>query len=288
MQCFAFFVVFSIFASMEDSKNEANASRSSQYALVTGASSGMGLEYCRRLAKMGYSLIMAALDNGMLPAAAEEVKSSCVISPDQEVLPVGMNLGLMESADELIRIVGDRQVEILINDAGFFKFGPMESWTEDQVHTMHVLHNVTPVTLCWYFAPLMKQRGHGRILNISSLAAWLPYPGIAMYSATKGFNRMFTRSLRIELMHTGVTVTAAFFGAVDTKLFKLSDKYRKLARSLGVMITPQTAVSKALDAMFAGKPTCMPGFLNRIAIPFLNLPAGQLSRLYRKYGKKLE
>ena len=269
---------------MQEYKNEANAG---QYALVTGASSGMGLEYCRRLAGMGYSIIMAALDNELLPQAAEDVRSHCLPGSSQEVLPIGMDLGQFDAGDNLIARVGERQVEILINNAGFFKFGSMDTWTEAQVHSMHVLHNVTPVTLCWHYSKLMKERGHGRILNISSLAAWMPYPGIAMYSATKCFNRSFTRSLRIELMHTGVTVTAAFFGAVDTKLYKLSDNYRKLAHRLGVMISPQAAVEKALEAMFAGKYKCMPGFLNHIAIPLLNLSEGTLSRLFRKYGGKL-
>jgi short-subunit dehydrogenase len=269
---------------MQEYKNEANAG---QYALVTGASSGMGLDYCRRLAEMGYSIIMAALDNGLLPQAVEDVKSHCISGSPQEILPIGMDLGQFDSADKLIAQVGDRQVEILINNAGFFKFGSMDTWTEAQVHSMHVLHNVTPVTLCWHYSKMMKERGHGRILNISSLAAWLPYPGITMYSATKCFNRSFSRSLHIELMHTGVTVTAAYFGAVDTSLYKLSDNYRKLARGLGVMITPQKAVEMALKAMFEGKSSCMPGFLNRISLPFLNLPERTLYRLFHKYGGRL-
>ena len=93
--------------------------------------------------------------------------------------------------------------------------------------------------------------------------------------------------LMFWVMHTGVTVTAAYFGAVDTSLYKLSDNHRKLARGLGVMITPQKAVEKALKAMFEGKSSCMPGFLNRIALPFLNLSERTLYRLLYKYGGRL-
>jgi short-subunit dehydrogenase len=158
---------------------------------------------------------------------------------------------------------------------------------EPKVNMIMAVHMVTPVILCHHYSRLMKERGSGYILNVSSLAAWMPYPGMAMYSATKRFIKSFSRSLRIELLHTGVTVTTAFFGAVDTGLYRLSDRLRKAARRVSVMISAREAASKALDAMFKGRSTVMPGFLNHLAIPIVStLSERNLNHLDRKYGKK--
>jgi short-subunit dehydrogenase len=129
----------------------------------------------------------------------------------------------------------------------------------------------------------MKERGCGYILNISSLAAWMIWPGIGMYGVTKRFVRNYSRELRIECQKTGVSVTNAYFGAVDTPLIPLKDSLRKLARSLAVMIAPEKAVEKALNATFRRRRGVMPGLLNKIFLPFvIIMPDCLLGWIYRK------
>jgi short-subunit dehydrogenase len=129
----------------------------------------------------------------------------------------------------------------------------------------------------------MKARGCGYILNISSISAWMIWPGIGMYGITKRFIRNYSRELRTECQKTGVSVTNAYFGAVDTPLVPLQEKYRKIARTIGVMIPPEKAVKKALNATFHRRIGTTPGILNKIFIPLIIIvPDCLLGWIYRK------
>ena len=141
----------------------------------------------------------------------------------------------------------------------------------------------TPLMLCRKYVVPMKERGCGYILNISSLAECMNWPGIGMYGSTKRFVKDYSRELRIECQKTGVSVTNAYFGAVDTPLIPLKDSLRKLARGLMVMITPEKAVDRALKATFRRRRGVMPGFLNHIFRPICRiLPDCLLGWIYRK------
>ena len=137
--------------------------------------------------------------------------------------------------------------------------------------------------LCRKYVGQMKERGCGYILNISSLAECMNWPGIGMYGSTKRFVKDYSRELRIECQKTGVSVTNAYFGAVDTPLIPLKDSLRKLARALAVMITPEKAVDRALNATFKRRRGVMPGVLNHIFRPICRiLPDFLLGWVYRK------
>jgi short-subunit dehydrogenase len=146
-----------------------------------------------------------------------------------------------------------------------------------------MVHMNTPLMLCRKYVTGMKERGCGYILNISSLAAWMMWPGIGMYGATKRFVKDYSRELRIECQKTGVSVTNAYFGAVDTPLVPLKDSLRKLARALAVMIRPEKAVDRALKATFRRRRGVMPGVLNHIFRPLcMIMPDCLLGWIYRK------
>ena len=140
----------------------------------------------------------------------------------------------------------------------------------------------TPLMLCRKYVGPMKERKCGYILNISSLAAWMSWPGIGMYGNTKRFVRDYSRELRIECQKTGVSVTNAYFGAVDTPLIPIKPSLKKLARGLTVMISPEKAVKRALRATFHRRRGTMPGLLNKIFWPFIViLPDFLLGWVYR-------
>ena len=134
---------------------------------------------------------------------------------------------------------------------------------------MMMVHTYTPLMLCREFVPAMVERGNGYVLNVSSLAAWMDWPVIGMYGNTKRFVKGFSRSLRVECRGTGVSVTNAYFGAVDTPLIPLKPSLRSLARSLRVMIDADKATDKALNATFRRRKGTMPGFLNKVFLPFI-------------------
>ena len=136
---------------------------------------------------------------------------------------------------------------------------------------MLYLHVFTPTRLCLLFGQEMKLRQHGYILNMSSIPAWLAYPGINVYGATKRYLKQFSRGLHTELYDYGVGVTAVCPGAVDTDLYNLTRKLRRCLVRLGVMLPPEKLVRTAVDAMFRRKAVVIPGMLNRITLPIVRL-----------------
>lgn len=232
------------------------------WALVTGGSSGMGLEYVRLLAARGYDVIIAALD-GCGPVA-ERMQADF---PGRRFLPVDIDLARREAAEELrARIPQDAAVEVLVNNAGIIHIRHFRDMSAADLDRITLLHNYTPTQLCRIFLPQMAARGRGWVLNISSITAWMQFPFISTYAATKAYLRQLTGSLRTEYRGTGVQVAAIYFGAVDTPLYRLSASWRKWLRRLGIMISPQRAARRAVRMLFAGRSGAIPGLVNKLAV----------------------
>ena len=132
------------------------------------------------------------------------------------------------------------------------------------------LHIRCVTQLCRLFGADMCSRGSGYILNMSSLSAWMAMPGINVYNATKAYILNFSKSLWYEMRPYGVTVTAICPGAVDTGLYNLAPRLRKLAVSIGVSMPPEKLVEKALRGMFKRKKMVIPGFINYAFRPLIN------------------
>ena len=271
------------------------------YALITGAASGMGRVYAEKLAAKGYNLVIVDINaKGLEETAAmvrAEIASAEGISDELKnsfkVLPVVQDLSVMEAAD-LIWEKTEAEgcvVEVLVNNAGVMYCQGIAETSERMLKLIMMVHMNTPLLLCRKYIGGMKERGCGYILNISSLAAWMSWPGIGMYGNTKRFVKDYSRELRIECQKTGVSITNAYFGAVDTPLIPLKDSLRKLARGLMVMITPEKAVERALRATFKRRRGTMPGFLNKLFWPFIViLPdclLGLAYRMAKPYLKKV-
>lgn len=165
----------------------------------------------------------------------------------------------------------------------------IEETASEKLQQIIALHCTTPLLLCRQFVPLMKKLGKGYILNISSITAWMDWPVIGMYGCTKRFVKGYSRELRIECNGTPVSVTTAFFGAVDTPLirFPLLMHYRKMLLCLGFMISPEKATRLALRAMFKRKATLIPCLSDRLVIMLCHLmPSCILSFMFQKIDFK--
>ena len=263
------------------------------YALVTGAASGMGRIYADRLAAKGYNLVIVDINAKGLEETADLIKASVAANTDIpevlkesfKVLVLVQDLSVMDAADQIWEKTeaAGCVVEVLVNNAGVMYCQGIAETSERMLKLIMMVHMNTPLMLCRKYVNGMKERGCGYILNISSLAAWMSWPGIGMYGNTKRFVRDYSRELRIECQKTGVSVTNAYFGAVDTPLVPLRDDLRKLARGLTVMIRPEKAVDRALKATFNRRRGTMPGLLNKIFWPFIViLPDCLLGWIYRK------
>ena len=263
------------------------------WALITGAASGMGRVYAQRLALMGYSLVLVDINSKGLEETEEIVKADVTASDkvavpfkeDFKVLQIVQDLSQMNAADMVFEQTeaAGCEVEVLVNNAGVMYCQGIAETSERMLKLIMMVHMNTPLMLCRKYVVPMKERGNGYILNISSLAECMSWPGIGMYGATKRFVKDYSRELRIECQKTGVSVINAYFGAVDTPLIPLKDSLRKLARALAVMITPERAVERALNATFRRRRGVMPGLLNHIFKPIcIILPDCLLGWIYRK------
>ena len=263
-----------------------------RYALVTGAASGMGRIYAKSLAKKGYSLVLVDINEPGLSQTAEIVKTEvAALDIDEEcrdrfnVLVIAQDLSDMNAADIIYEQTSGTgcEVEVLINNAGVMYCQGLAETSERMLKTIMMVHMYTSLMLCRKYVGRMKDYGCGYILNISSLAAWMIWPGIGMYGCTKRFVRDYSRELRIECQKTGVSVTNAYFGAVDTPLVPLKDSLRRVARFFAVMISPEKAVERALAATFRRQKGTMPGFLNKLFWPVIvMMPDCLLGWIYRK------
>lgn len=246
------------------------------FALVTGASSGIGLEYARQLASMGYDLLAVSNQKEQLEACV------CAIEKEFEIkaVPLCLDLAVADAAERLFSycIENGITVDILINNAGVFIFNDIVDTSPQRLETMMVLHMNTVTMLCRLFGSGMKSRGRGYILNMSSLSAWMPVPGIALYGATKAYIRNFSRAMHHEMKPFGVGVTAVCPGGVSTGLYGLAPRYQRLGVRLGVLCTPERLVKKALRAMFARREIIVPGLMNKLFVPVMAVMPGFLIR----------
>ena len=174
-----------------------------RYALVTGAASGMGRIYCQRLAQMGYNIIAVDINQAGLEETVrmvnEQVKSSAVVPEVSKAafkaLPMVQDLSLPTAADAVYGMTVENgcEVEVLVNNAGIMYCQGIAETSERMLQLIMAVHMTTPLMLCRKFVGGMKERGCGYILNISSLASWMIWPGIGMYGATIRFVMDYSR-----------------------------------------------------------------------------------------------
>ena len=251
-------------------------------ALITGGSSGMGLEFARQLAAKGHDLLLVSNQQEELAKTAAELSQAYGV----KVIGRYQDLAKETAAEELFGYcqAENIQIDILINNAGMFFFEELSTENEAKALTMMRLHMFTPTRLCVLYGEEMKKRGSGYILNMSSMAAKLPCPGITIYSATKAYLKSFGKSLYFEMRPYGVGVTTVCPAAIATPLYKLKPSLLKLGVNIGLIGTPQWLVRRALRRMFHHRRVVKPGMMNYYLPPLIAiLPKRLVDLLWRKY-----
>lgn len=257
------------------------AARAPRTALVTGASGGIGLELARVLAEEGHNLVLVARDRDKLLALAAELESRHGIT----VTAMVKDLALPSSPTEIVAELRRRSipVDLLVNNAGFATGGFFAE--TDLATSLQLLQvNVVALThLTRLLLPGMISRGWGKVLNIASIAAFIPGPLTASYNASKAFVVSLSGALANELAGTGVTVTALCPGPTSTHFAERAGLTRARAFSCNVM----DAASVARDgyrAMMAGKPLAIAGRRNKLRmLPIPFVPRRVLAHFSRKY-----
>ena len=230
------------------------------FALVTGASSGIGLALARELAGRGYPLLLISNEEKKIADTAVEIANEFNV----RAVSLYMDLSQTNSAQNIFNYCAENniKIEILVNNAGIFFFRDIIKTKPGLVETAINLHVLTPSLLCRLFAEQMAESGENRkgyIVNMASIAAHMMMPGIVLYSATKSYLRCFSRAIRHELYPKNIFVTTVCPGAVATGLYGLAPRYMKLGIKLGLIITPDKLAFKVIDKMFKRKAEYIPG-----------------------------
>jgi len=255
--------------------------KSEIYALVTGASSGIGWHISRELAKRGYSVVAVSNQPEQLKKLKSELEEASLI--DVQTLECDLSeTGAAESIFDFCQ-QKELQVDVLVNNAGMLVFGEVIGAETEKVRSILQLHMNTPVMLCRLFGELMSKNHLGYILNVSSISAVMPYPTISLYGPTKTFLRKFTRALRTELKETGVNVLCLLPGATATSLYDTKNINLSLAMRLGIMKKPELVAKAGVKALFNRRAECIPGLLNKFVMRIIPLiPNCLISFIYRK------
>lgn len=258
------------------------------FALVTGASSGIGLEFAKQLAQRGYNLLIVS-NVPEINNAAEEIKKG--LGDERvnglEVIPLVMDLSQQTSARELYEYTRthDLEIEVLVNNAGVYHDRDILDDSEGFTSLIMNLHMYTPAMLCYLFGQDMRNRGRGYILNVCSVTSKIAAQRLGTYGGTKAFLSHFTRALHIELRKYGVYVTNVSPGAVDTGLYNIKPAYTRIGKCLGIIVTPKTLVRRALRALFHGRSkVTIPAVFWHILTTVIQCIPTCLLRLIRRLG----
>lgn len=238
-----------------------NASR--PLALVTGASSGIGADLARELARHGHDLVLTARREPELEALATELRvlgaTATVISKDLGVPGAARELATELEARGLI-------IDVLVNNAGFGDVGPLVREDPDRIDAMIQVNVASLTVLTRALLPGMIERRRGRIMLLSSTAAFQPGPNMATYCATKAYVLSLGEALARELRGTGVTITTLCPGATHTG-FAADSGAEKLPLFKSALVPKMSSAEVAragYEALMKGKPVLVTGFVNKI------------------------
>ena len=231
----------------------------SKWALITGASTGIGYELAKLFADDGWNLVLVARNEARLQQVAAELRAT----HRSEVEVLAKDLTIATAPAEIFESLRDVPISALVNNAGFGWQGPFARGELKVSLDMMRVNMDALVRLTHLFAQPMLARGEGRILNVASTAAFQPGPFTNIYYASKAFVYSFSVALAEELAGTGVTVTTLCPGATRTGFHDRAGMQRSL-RWLPLMEADEVARS-GYRGLMRGKRVVIPGVMNRIA-----------------------
>jgi short-subunit dehydrogenase len=255
-------------------------------ALITGASSGIGLELAHLFAQDGYRLVLVARNRGALRQLGDDLQSRYGIT----VRIAPKDLAHPASPDELYHELQESGVmlDVLVNNAGFGASGAFQQtkWT-DESEMIQV--NITALThLTKLFLPQIRAR-EGKLLNVASVAAFLPGPFMSVYYASKAYVLSFSEALAEEMIGTGVTVTCLCPGPVKTNFQKRAYVQGTKMVNSPLMVDVREVARIGYEGMKQGRRIVIPGWKTRILVEGVRLaPRNLLTKVVRKLQQKKE
>ena len=256
-------------------------SRDAGTALVTGASSGIGYELALLLAQHGYNLVAVARNRSALAALANRVQADFGV----HVECLSKDFSHSIAVEELIGELQDRKlsIDVLVNDAGFAMQGALKDNDVSTLLDMLQVNIMTVTHLTRRLLPPMVHRGRGKILNMSSIGAFMPGPLMAAYFASKAYVLSLSEALANELRGSGVTVTALCPGPTRSR-FAQRAKLTDTKAFRGTLLEPADVAREGFEAMMKGKTVMIPGLKHRMQLfPTPLVPRRLLAYFARQY-----
>lgn len=257
----------------------------SKRALVTGASSGIGLEFARILARGGFDLVIVARNKKALESLAKEIHDRYGTT----VEVIAADLSKPNSAEKVYEEATKKNpVEVVINNAGFGDLHELKDAEWDKLHKMINLNILTLTYLSKLAAADMAERKSGKILNVASIAAYIPGPNMAVYHATKSYVLSFSVALHEELKEHGVSVTCLNPGVTRSGFQDAADMGNaEMVKNRDRMPTSYEVAHFGYEAMMDGKSVANHGLQNRLLTGFTRLMPNTLNakvvrRMYKR------
>ena len=254
------------------------------FALITGASTGIGYELTKLFARDGYQLVLVARNPQRLTEVKDELQRQFHVS----VTVVSKDLALAQAPDELFAELQREgiAVDVLVNNAGFGTHGFFAESDLAMQRGMMQVNMAAPTHLVRLFLPGMIKRGAGRILNVASTAAFQPGPLMAVYYASKAYVLSFSEALANELRGSGVSVTVLCPGPTKTEFQRRAGVEETQLMRSGIMDARAVAVA-GYRGLMTGRTVVIPGTRNRVlaaAVKFL--PRSLVTRVVRNIQEK--
>jgi short-subunit dehydrogenase len=243
-------------------------------ALITGASSGIGLELARVFAREGYGLVLVARNQKRLEEIAQELRPA-------EAQVIALDLSLPGAPEEIHGKAP--KVDVLVNNAGFGVFGKfVEKGLAEELNMMQ-LNMTALVTLTRLYLPAMISAGNGKIMNVASTAAFQPGPLMAIYFATKAFVLSFSEAIANELEGTGVIVSALCPGPTASDFQERANMQNSALVKGRKMMDSRTVAEAGYRGLMAGKTIVIPGLANKLLTQSLRLsPRSIVTKMVRR------
>ncbi|HEX5222223.1 MAG TPA: SDR family oxidoreductase [Verrucomicrobiae bacterium] len=256
-------------------------------ALITGASSGIGLALATEFARNGHALVLTAPHHDQL----EKVAAQITKQHDVEVAIIEKDLTKPDAAEQIFRELraAHTSVGILVNDAGIGQHGRFAETPIERDIAIVRLNIEATLRLTKLFLQNLQTHRDARILNVASIAGFEPGPLLAVYHASKAFVLSFSEALAIELEDTEITVTALCPGATDTDFFRKADMTETRIYKKGKLMPADTVAAGAYQALLRGDSIYVPGPANKVLVFVRRLTSAPLQarmnqRFYEEVG----
>ena len=237
------------------------------YALVTGASKGIGKSIAEALAAKGKNLILVSRSEDALKELSLFIHKRYNVQVDY----ISIDLSHADSTERILAWVKERKysIDVLVNNAGYGLWGKFDERSINSYNEMLQVNMLTVVQLTYALIPELKKHLKSYILNVASTAAYQAVPTLSLYAASKSFVLLFTRGIRLELQDTAISVSCLCPGPTSTDFINragMSDAIKK--KSDAFAMSSDDVAKVGLQGMYSGSAEIVPGLLNKIIVAF--------------------